>query len=184
MKKIMILPLAALLMVACGDKDKDNSEKDLCACVEKAGDSEEKIKACFAEGISEEDAFKEYEAAGCDDNHDHGEDHGDECGGDACGDACGADDCGADDVMEYTGDDSWEEALDEYEDYVDSYVSIMKKMKANPTDMSILEDYTELAEATQEWASKMDNISQNFGPNELNRMMKIQAKITKALSSY
>ena len=63
-------------------------------------------------------------------------------------------------------------------------ISIMKKMKANPSDMSILADYTELSKASQEWASKMDNISKNFGPNELNRMMEIQAKITKALSSY
>ena len=180
----MILPLAALLMVACGEKK--DEKKSICDCMKEAmkGVVEEAPAGCeWMDKLTEAEQEKEMMSAMKD-----------------CPDMMGYFMLGEDeveledmpaqaienyeDVMDDTGDDSWEEALDEYEDYVDSYVSIMKKMKANPTDMSILEDYTELAEAAQEWASKMDNISQNFGPNELNRMMKIQAKITKALSSY
>ena len=59
MKKIfMLLAIAGMFGVtSCGG--------DLCACVKDAGDDEEKAKACFAEGTSEEDAIKEYEAAKC-----------------------------------------------------------------------------------------------------------------------
>ena len=60
MKKIfMLLAIAGMFGVtSCGG--------DLCACVKDAGDDEDKAKACFAEGTSEEDAIKEYEAAKCD----------------------------------------------------------------------------------------------------------------------
>ena len=35
--------------------------------------------------------------------------------------------------------------IKDYEEYVNSYIDIIKKMKANPSDMTIMSEYTEMA---------------------------------------
>ena len=76
--------------------------------------------------------------------------------------------------------DEWNEVLDDYEDYVDNYIAIIKKQKADPTDMSIMTEYQELMQKGTEWSNKMSEMSSEFGPEQLSRMQEIQAKISKA----
>ena len=44
----------------------------------------------------------------------------------------------------------WDELLDGYEDYVDKTIFIMKKMKDDPTDMSVMQDYNDLMISSME----------------------------------
>jgi len=76
--------------------------------------------------------------------------------------------------------DEWDSVLDGYESYVDDYVAIIKKQKANPADMSIMTEYQELMQKGTEWSTKMSEMSSNFGPEQLSRMQEIQAKLSKA----
>ncbi len=76
--------------------------------------------------------------------------------------------------------DEWNETLDDYEEYVDNYVSLIKKQKADPTDMSIMTEYQELMQKGTKWSTKMSEMSSDFGPEQLSRMQKIQSKLSKA----
>lgn len=58
-----------------------------------------------------------------------------------------------------TSDDTeWKQFLKDYEAWVDDYIAIVKKYKNNPTDMSILSDYTEMVSEMAEWSEKADEI--------------------------
>ena len=74
----------------------------------------------------------------------------------------------------------WDEILDGYEEYVDDYITLIKKQKADPTDMSIMTEYQSLMQKGQEWSTKMSEISSEFGVEQLARMQEIQGKIAKA----
>ncbi len=67
---------------------------------------------------------------------------------------------GQEDVLEKTegSDKEWREFLKDYEKWVDDYIVLVKKYNQNPTDMSILSDYTEMVSEMAEWSSKADDI--------------------------
>ena len=46
----------------------------------------------------------------------------------------------------------------EYEEWVDDYIEIVKKYNNNPSDMSILSDYTEMVSEMTEWTDKADDV--------------------------
>lgn len=48
----------------------------------------------------------------------------------------------------------WKQFLDDYEDWVDSYIAFMKKYKENPTDTALISEYAEFAGDTAEWSEK------------------------------
>lgn len=52
----------------------------------------------------------------------------------------------------------WRQFLQEYEAWVDDYISIVKKYEENPTDMTILTDYMEMLSNLTQWTQKADNI--------------------------
>lgn len=52
----------------------------------------------------------------------------------------------------------WKQFLQEYEAWVDDYISIVKKYEENPTDMTILTDYMEMLSNLTQWTQKADNI--------------------------
>ena len=52
----------------------------------------------------------------------------------------------------------WRQFLQEYEAWVDDYISIVKKYKENPTDMTILTDYMEMFSHLTQWSQKADKI--------------------------
>ena len=58
-----------------------------------------------------------------------------------------------------TGDDAeWKQFLKDYEAWVDDYITIVKKYKDNPSDMSILSDYTEMVSEMADWTERADEI--------------------------
>lgn len=81
---------------------------------------------------------------------------------------------------ETSSSDEWSKVLDDYESYVDDYTALIKKQKADPTDMSIMTEYQQLMQKGTEWSTKMSEISSEFGPKELTRMQEIQTKLSKA----
>ena len=52
----------------------------------------------------------------------------------------------------------WRQFLKEYEEWVDKYIVVYNKYKSNPTDLSILSDYTDMAAQLVEWSEKTENV--------------------------
>ena len=73
----------------------------------------------------------------------------------------------------------WDALLNSYEQYVDKYVSYMKK--AAKGDMNAMSEYPALAEKAQEFNSKLEGAKGNMSTSQWSRYMKITAKMTKAM---
>ena len=85
--------------------------------------------------------------------------------------------------MDEGGSDAeWDEILDGYEDYVDSYIAILKKQADDPSDMSIMTESMELMGQGTEWTTKMAESSSEFGTEQLTRMTEIQTKLANSVS--
>lgn len=56
----------------------------------------------------------------------------------------------------------WKEFLTDYETWVDDYIAVVKKQKENPTDMTILSDYTKMVTDLTEWTEKADDIAESI----------------------
>ena len=69
--------------------------------------------------------------------------------------------------------------ITDYEKFVDSYIAIIKKMKANPSDPSILTEYTEMA---SESATMQDNAKNCKDPKYVSKLAKLTSKMTSAAS--
>ena len=87
---------------------------------------------------------------------------------------------GQPDEDESSASDEWNEVLDGYEDYVDDYVAIIKKQKADPSDMNLMTQYQELMQKGTTWATKMSEMSSDFGAEQVTRMLEIQSKLASA----
>jgi len=70
-----------------------------------------------------------------------------------------------------------EQFITDYEDFVDSYIAVLKKYKANPTDESILTEYTEMA---SEAVTMQTDASSCTDPQYAAKLMKLNNKIAKA----
>ena len=51
--------------------------------------------------------------------------------------------------------------LDSYEDFVDEYVEFMKKYMANPTDLSLLGEYSDMMTKYTDFATKVEKYDTN-----------------------
>ncbi len=79
----------------------------------------------------------------------------------------------------------WKQFLKEYEEWVDRYIEVLKKYKANPSDMSILSDYTEMMTELTEWSEKADEVQadlENASPQELAEYSKEVARIATKIA--
>ena len=56
----------------------------------------------------------------------------------------------------------WRQFLKEYEEWVDKYIVVYNKYKSNPTDLSILSDYTDMAAQLVEWSEKTENVQKEL----------------------
>ncbi len=79
----------------------------------------------------------------------------------------------------------WKEFLEEYEEIVDDYVEVYNKYMENPTDMTILNDYTKLSQDISEWSSKASKVETDLSsnPQALKEYTETLARITQKLSS-
>ncbi len=74
-----------------------------------------------------------------------------------------------------------DEFLDGYESFMDDYISIMKKYKDDPSDASILSEYSSVMSEATEWSAKTADCAAN--PEFASKFMAIQMKISKAASN-
>lgn len=57
-----------------------------------------------------------------------------------------------------SNDDGWRDFLQDYEAWVDTYIAFMEKYKADPTDLTLLGDYTKMMSEMSEWSLKADEM--------------------------
>lgn len=93
------------------------------------------------------------------------------------------DDDDDDDSDSYTsssssGSQNWDALLNSYEQYVDKYISYMKK--AAKGDMSAMSEYPALMEKAQEFNSKLQDAQGEMSASQWSRYIKITNKMTKA----
>lgn len=88
-----------------------------------------------------------------------------------------------DDTDSYSssGSQDWDALLDSYEEYVDKYISYVKK--AAKGDMSALSEYPALMEKAQEFSEKMQNAQGDMSSSQWSRYMRITNKMTQAAAN-
>ena len=67
--------------------------------------------------------------------------------------------------------------IKDYEEYVNSYIDIIKKMKANPSDMTIMSEYTEMAAKA---ATMQTNAGNCADSKYTDKLTKLGTKMAKA----
>lgn len=80
-----------------------------------------------------------------------------------------------------TDNSEWDDVLDEYEEYVDDYIAIMKK--AAKGDMDAIGESADLMEKAQSLGTKLENAKSSMNGSQINRMLKIQQKMASAAAS-
>lgn len=82
----------------------------------------------------------------------------------------------------------WRQFLKEYEEWVDKYIVVYNKYKSNPSDLSILSDYTDIAAQLVEWSEKTENVQKELesaSPEELSEyskeLLRIAGKMTEII---
>ena len=87
-------------------------------------------------------------------------------------------------TLKSTSDDisigNCEEFLNGYEEFMNEYINIMKKMKKNPEDLTIISEYTQMMTKATEWAEKTQDCS--IDAKFTARYTEIQLKIANALA--
>ena len=72
----------------------------------------------------------------------------------------------------------WDAMLDSYEEYVDNYISLLKK--AANGDRSAMAEYPALMKKAQEFGNEMKNAQGSMSASQLARYTKISTKMLKA----
>ena len=74
--------------------------------------------------------------------------------------------------------EDWDAMLDSYEEYVDKYISLLKK--ASNGDMTAMAEYAGLMQKAQELSDKMDGAQGDMSASKWARYVKITTKMTTA----
>ena len=150
MKKLIIIPLVALIMVACGEKDAE--KKSLCDCMKEAMKGGDEVpKGCeWIEKMSEEELGMKMmkEMKDCPEAMMFGED-----------------------MIEY------DEAMDEYEDAMEEYDEAMEEVdqyydEAMEEYEDAIEDANEMMDKAQEDANEMMDKAQKDANEMMDKAMK------------
>lgn len=72
-----------------------------------------------------------------------------------------------------------DQMLEDYKTFMQNYVAIIRKYKANPTDMSLVSHYTKLASENTDWSTKIGNCASD--PNFASKVAIVQLEIANAL---
>ncbi|MDE6297104.1 MAG: hypothetical protein K2L89_04585 [Muribaculaceae bacterium] len=73
--------------------------------------------------------------------------------------------------------EDWDDILDSYEEYVNEYIALMKKVSQG--DASAMAKYPELLEKAQEYGDKLANAKSAMSSAQIARYSKITTKLTK-----
>ena len=78
----------------------------------------------------------------------------------------------------------WKQFLKDYEAWVDDYIALMKKYEANPTDASILADYTEMMNEVASWTTRAEEVQKELeaSPEDLAEYTATLARIAEKLA--
>jgi len=76
--------------------------------------------------------------------------------------------------------ENWDEMLDDYEEYVDEYIKLLKK--ANNGDASVISEYSSMMNKAKDLQQSMVKAQNNneLNASQIKRMMKIQTKMANA----
>ena len=83
-------------------------------------------------------------------------------------------------VADQSNNSECDEFLEGYENFMDNYIVILKKSKADPTDMSIMTEYMSLMTEASEWTSKTPDDCTDLA--FVAKLSKIQMKMAAAAS--
>ena len=73
---------------------------------------------------------------------------------------------------------NFDELMESYENYVDQYISLLRKAKNN--DLSALSEYPAMLQKAQDLQSKIENAKGDLSSAQLSKFIKLQEKIAKA----
>ena len=73
-------------------------------------------------------------------------------------------------------------AMDKYEDFMDDYISFMKKYKANPSDLSLLADYSKYMSDYATFVAEFNGWeNKDLNASELAYYVEVQTRVSKKL---
>ena len=87
----------------------------------------------------------------------------------------------ADDTNTTSDAEDWDAVLDSYEEYVNNYISLLKKAKNG--DMKALSEYPAVMDDAQELSEKLQNAKGSMSSSQLSRYTRITTKMTQAAAS-
>ena len=79
---------------------------------------------------------------------------------------------------EVTASNDWNDVLDEYEEFVDSYIKLLKKSQSG--DMNALNEYASYMEKATSLSEKLEAADDDLTPAQLARYQKITMKMAQA----
>ncbi|MBV7441785.1 hypothetical protein KRX57_10160 [Weeksellaceae bacterium TAE3-ERU29] len=79
---------------------------------------------------------------------------------------------------EKSDNNEWDKALDSYEEYIDSYISFMKKSQAG--DMSAMGEYMKMLEKIETFSKKFDKAGNDLTARQLTRFNNLQLKLIES----
>ena len=78
---------------------------------------------------------------------------------------------------ETPSDDPCDQFLTEYEDWTNRYLEILRQYKQNPSDMSMIQKFTEMANETTQWTERAPQCTEQ---RHLVRLEAISQRLTEA----
>lgn len=75
--------------------------------------------------------------------------------------------------------EDWDSLLDSYEEYVDMYISLLKKASAG--DLSAVSEYADYLNKAQEFSKKLENSTDEMTVSQVARLSKITQKMLQAV---
>lgn len=85
---------------------------------------------------------------------------------------------GSDTTTNTTAEAEWKKFLKDYENWVDDYIALLAKYQADPTDTSILSDYTEMAAELTEWTGKTEEVADELA-NDPDALAEYTAELSR-----
>ncbi len=156
-KKAFIMLVAAIVLAiyACGNKKTEGDNADADSTVVE-------VEEDYYGDTADEETESSYDTYG-DDTDDMSYE---------------SDDDDTDATSDETGGEDINAMLDSYEEFVDEYISYVKK--AANGDVSALAQYPEVMEKAEALDKKIKSVKSDLTSSQMKRYMKITAKMTKA----
>ena len=73
----------------------------------------------------------------------------------------------------------WKQFLKEYENWADDYIELTKKYKNNPSDLSLLSDYTKMMSELTDWSSKTEALQKDLEKASSSELVQYSAELSR-----